>query len=362
MTMERLRTGVIGLGFFGGRHARIHHELPNTRLVAVADTDAALGGDVAKRFGAAFHDDYRELLARDDIDAVSICTPDRRHVEPAVAAAAAGKAILLEKPMAHSAADATTIASAVEDAGVRLMVGHILRFDPRYVQLHAAADPATLGEPVHLRAKRNSIRDVALRLGSASSILFYMGVHDVDAMQWICRSPITRVYAQKVEKLATGNENALYAVVNFANGAIGMLDYSWIWPNGLPAGYWAAFEVVGTRSAAWLDVRDQGFQVITDDGPLGADTHLWPEVNDRIVGDLRDEILHFADAVLTGRPFVQPYADALQAVRVLDALFASTDRGAPVDVATPGRRSDLQPDPVHSQERTPPGCPLLLHR
>jgi len=114
-----------------------------------------------------------------------------------------------------------------------------------------------------------------------------------------------------------------------------MLDYSWIWPNGLPAGYWAAFEVVGTRSAAWLDVRDQGFQVIKDDGPSGADTHLWPEVNDRIVGDLRDEILHFADAVLTGRPFVQPWSDALQAVRVLDALFASADRGAPVDVATP---------------------------
>ncbi len=335
MTKDRLRTGVIGLGFFGGRHARIHAELPNTRLVAVSDIDAALGGDIARRLGADFHADYHALLARDDIDAVSICTPDRCHVEPAVAAAAAGKAVLLEKPMAHSAREAERIARAVEEAGVRLMVGHILRFDPRYVQLYAAADPATLGDPVHLRAKRNAIREVAQRLGAESSILFYMGVHDVDAMQWICRSPITRVYAQKAEKVATGNENALYAVVNFANGAIGMLDYSWSWPNGLPAGYWAAFEVVGTGSAAWLDVRDQGFQVVTDDGPRGADTHLWPEVNDRIVGDLRDEILHFADAVLNGRSFVQPWGEALQAVRVLDALRESAESGAPVDVATP---------------------------
>src|SRR5581483_9330234 len=176
--------------------------------------------------GARFHADYAELLARDDVQAVSICLPDREHTEAAIAAARAGKAILLEKPFAHDAPHARRIADAVFASGVRLMVGHILRFDPRYVQLHAAARPQRLGTPIHLRAKRNSIRSVAGRLGTATSILFYMGVHDVDAMQWVARSPICRVYAQKVERLATGNEDALYAVVNFENGAIGNLDYS----------------------------------------------------------------------------------------------------------------------------------------
>ena len=91
------------------------------------------------------------------------------------------------------------------------MVVHILRFDPRYVQVHEAADPARLGEPIHIRAKRNGIRSTARRLGAASSILFYMGVHDVDAMQWIGRSRIARVYARKREVLGTGNEDARYA-------------------------------------------------------------------------------------------------------------------------------------------------------
>lgn len=330
--MAKLRMGVVGLGFMGSLHARLWHELPNTELVAVADLDPATGEPLARKYGCAFHADPAELLARADIDAVSIVTPDRHHVAPAIAAAAAGKHILLEKPMAHTGAAAAEIAAAVEQHGVRLMVAHVLRFDPRYVQLRAAADPETFGEAIHLRAKRNSVRGLAQRLGANSSVLYYLGVHDVDMLQWVARSPITRVYAQKVQKLSNGNEDALYAVLNFASGAIGTLDYSWAWPDGLPNGYWVHLEAVGTKSAAFLEVRDQGLHLVGETGTVGADTHLWPEINGKIIGDLRDELLHFAEAVQSGEPFVQDWRDAQDAIRVLDALFASVDQGAPVDV------------------------------
>ncbi len=333
MTRERLRMGVLGAGFMGSLHARVWSELPNTQLVAVADPDARAGKGLADSLGVAYHRETLSLLERNDIDAVSIVTPDRFHVEPATAAARAGKHILLEKPMAHEAGAAETIARVVEEAGIRLMVGHVLRFDPRYVQLHTAAHPERLGEPIHLRAKRNAVRSLAERIGAASSILFYLGVHDIDMMQWVARSAIVRVYAQSVRKLSNGNEDALYAVVNFANGAVGILDYSWAWPDGLPAGYHAAFEVVGTDSAVLLDVRDQGFQVITAEGPKAADTHLWPEINGRITGDLRDELMHFAESVQTSAPFVQDYHEALAAIRVLDALSASLEEDRPVTVA-----------------------------
>ena len=327
-----LRTGVIGLGYFGERHARIHHALPDAELVAVADRAPARAAAVAAITGAEPLADAAELLRRPDIDAVSICLPDRLHVDAAVMAAEAGKAILLEKPLAHDAASARRIVAAAEAAGVRLMIGHILRFDPRYVQVHAAAAPERLGQPIHLRVKRNSVRSVAARLGAASSILFYMGVHDVDAMQWIARSLISRVFARKREVLGTGNEDALYAVVEFENGAIGLIDYSWAWPDGMMNGYRAALEIVGTRAAAVLDVTDQGFSVIDQAGTTGGDTHLWPEINGEIVGDLRDEIAHFVKAVRTGAPFVQDYREALAAIPVLDALAESARTGVPVTV------------------------------
>ncbi len=327
-----LRVGVIGLGFFGSRHASIYADHPAADLIAVCDADPARAAAVARDTGARGFGDFRALLALPDLDAVSICMPDRLHEDAAVAAAEAGKTILLEKPLAHDGAAARRIVAAVEKNGARLMVGHILRFDPRYVQTFHAAAPERLGRPIHLRAKRNGVRSTAKRLGASSSILFYMGVHDVDAMQWIARSLIGRVYAQKAELLGTGNEDALYAVVNFENGAIGSIDYSWAWPDGLMNGFRSSLEIVGTRSAAYLDCTDQGFFTVEDGGTSGGDTHLWPEINGRIVGDLADELDHFVKASLSGRPYLQDHREALDAVPVLDALAQSARTGLPVDV------------------------------
>jgi len=327
-----LKVGVIGLGFFGLRHARIYAEHLSAELVGVCDRDSDRTDEATGITGAAGFSDYRELLGLPGLQAVSICLPDRLHEEAAIAAAEAGKAILLEKPFAPTASAARRIMETAENNGVRLMVGHILRFDPRYVQTFHAAAPERLGEPIHLRAKRNAVRSTARRLGDASSILFYMGVHDVDAMQWIARSRICRVYAQKRSVLGHGNEDALYAVVNFENGAIGSLDYSWAWPDGLMNGFRSSLEIVGTRSAAYLDCTDQGFFVVEDDGTSGGDTHLWPEVNGRIAGDLADELDHFIKATLTGRPYLQHYREAFDAIPVLDALARSAETGLPVDV------------------------------
>lgn len=330
--MKQLGVGVIGLGYFGARHARVYHAHPTARLIAVCDVDLPLADRLSAELGAEATADVRTLVARADIDAVSICLPDRQHVDAAIAAARAGKTILLEKPLAHDANSARRIVDAVEENGVRMMVGHILRFDPRYVQLYEAASPERLGEPIHLHAKRNGIRSTARRVGAASSILFYMGVHDVDAMQWIARSRITRVYAQKREVLGNGNEDALYAVVNFENRAIGSIDYSWAWPDGLMNGYRASLEIVGTRMGAYLDCTDQGFYTVGNVGMAGGDTHLWPVINGLIVGDLASEIDHFVEATRTGRPFVQPYQEAFQAIPVLDALAQSARTSLPVEV------------------------------
>jgi predicted dehydrogenase len=328
----RLRVGIIGLGFFGSRHARGYQDHPTVDLVGVAELDPVRLAETVNITGAQGYSDYRALLARPDLQAVSICLPDRLHEEAAVAAAKAGKAILLEKPLAHTAEADGRIVAAAEQNGTRLMIGHILRFDARYVQVFHAARPETLGQPIHLRAKRNSVRSVARRLGASSSILFYMGVHDVDAMQWIGRSRISRVYAQKRDVLGTGNEDALYAVLNFENGAIGSLDYSWAWPDGLMNGFRSAFEIVGTRSAAALDVSDQGLSFITGEGTTGGDTHLWPEINGRITGGLADEIGHFVTATLSGAPYQQHYREAFDAIPVLDALAESARSGKPVAV------------------------------
>jgi predicted dehydrogenase len=97
-------------------------------------------------------------------------------------------------------------------------------------------------------------------------------------------------------------------------------------------GYRSALEIVGTKSAAYLDCADQGFYQVDNDRTTGGDTHLWPEINGRIVGDLADEIAQFGGAVLYNKPFVQDWRESLDAVPVLDALARSSVTGLPVTV------------------------------
>ena len=243
------------------------------------------------------------------------------------------KAILLEKPLAHDTAHARIIVDAVEKNGVRFMVGHILRFDPRYVQVHEASRPEMLGTPIHLKAKRNGIRSVAARVGKNASILFYMGVHDVDAMQWVARSRISRVYAQKIEAprqrqrgraLRRGQfRERRHRLARLQLGVARRLDER-LQGRARDRRHEdpAPSSIAATRASTHVH----------DDRVTGGDTHLWPEINGRIVGDLGDEITHFADAVLTGAPFVQDYREAFDAIPVLDALAKSARTGLPVDV------------------------------
>ena len=129
----------------------VEAEVAVLELVAVAD----LRGDVARNVGAHYgvdaYDDYHALLDRDDIDLVDICTPEFLHAEQTLAAAAAGKHVHCEKPMAASVEECDAMIAACASVGVRLMIGHSRRFTPRYRQIRRAIDAGDIGTPRFLR-------------------------------------------------------------------------------------------------------------------------------------------------------------------------------------------------------------------
>lgn len=330
---KELRVGVIGCGFIGRLHARVMHELPHAKLVGIADVNEKIAHEVAKACDCAAYSSYNELLSRQDLDAVCICVPEEHHVAPAVAAARAGKHILIEKPIAKTFKEAMEIKSAADAAGVRLMVGHVLRFDPRYVQVHHAIERGEIGTPIHLFLKRTNPVAAPQRLNGRVSLFYYLGVHDIDLMLWYAGCDITRVYAQQVKRNpALTSEDTVMAVFNFANGAIGALELSWALPNNSALGIVAEAEVVGSKGAAFVDIRDQGLQVYTESKVQFPDTLHWPEINGQIVGDLRDELAHFVQATLDGTPYRVPTDSAMKAVKVIEACFESIQTGKPVDV------------------------------
>src|SRR5262245_2397344 len=128
MAGKALGVGIIGAGYFGEVHARAIAATPGARLAAVCDRDLARARRLAAGYGGAAYPECADLFADQAIDVVAIATPHHWHLPMATAAAAAGKHILLEKPMGRTVAECTAIMEAAERHQRILMVGQVLHF------------------------------------------------------------------------------------------------------------------------------------------------------------------------------------------------------------------------------------------
>lgn len=154
--MKTIGVAIIGAGIMGNGHAGAVAADPRARLVGVASVPVDGARVVAAKHGALLAtDDYRELLKRSDVDLVVIATPDHLHTEIAIAAAEAGKAMLIEKPLATSLADADRVIAAVERAGVTAMTSFSHRWIPSYARAHEEIAAGALGRRRMAYARKN---------------------------------------------------------------------------------------------------------------------------------------------------------------------------------------------------------------
>lgn len=330
--MDTLNCAVIGLGMMGQRHARIWKELPQTHLLGVYDIVPERTQEWAGTLDCQACGSLEELLALPGLDLVSICTDDQLHVAPCVAAAAAGKHILVEKPLATSVAEADTIIEACRNNGVTLMVGHVVRFDPRYQVAKQAIDAGEVGDVVQVFGRRNNVVSSGRRIGSRTSVAFFLGAHDLDLMRWFCGSEVVRVYAESASKVLTdlGCEDTIFTVLKYANGAVGCLETCWVVPEGVASTLDARLEVVGSRGRVAVRVGGEGLEVSGADRVSRPDVTYGPILNDLQYGALRTQLEHFAACVQQGRePMISP-ADARAAVEVCEAIHESLRTQQPV--------------------------------
>ncbi|MFO7947944.1 MAG: Gfo/Idh/MocA family oxidoreductase [Armatimonadota bacterium] len=330
--MPDLKASVIGLGMMGERHARIWAELPYTELVSVYDIVAEKAESVASELGCQVATSLEETVG-DAIDIVSICTDDHHHVEPCRAAASAGTHILLEKPLATSLQDCDAIIDACEKNGARLMVGHVVRFDPRYQVGRSAIADGAVGDIVHVYARRNNIVRSGRRIGPRTSVAYFLGVHDIDIMRWYTGAEIERVYAESSRKVlvSEGADDTIFTVMKFSDGAAGCLETCWVVPEGQPNTLDARIEVIGTSGRVAVQAGPVDDAVITSaERASRADVLYGPEVNGKLDGALRTQLEHFAECIANDEAFLISPEDARKSVAVASAIHESLETNAPV--------------------------------
>jgi predicted dehydrogenase len=202
------KIGVIGVGYLGRFHAHKYANLPNADLIGVVDLNGEQGRKVADECACVYYADYRELLTK--VDAVSIAVPTSLHHEIAKECLAAGKDVLLEKPMTVTLAEADELIEIAGGKSLILQVGHLERFNPA-VQ---AMEPF-LTEPVFIESSRIS---VFKNRGTDVDVVLDLMIHDIDIILNIVKSPITHIHTVGAP-VVTATTDIANARLIFENGA-----------------------------------------------------------------------------------------------------------------------------------------------
>ncbi len=245
-----IRVGVIGAGVMGRNHVRAYGDLDGVELVAVADPDEPTLRR-ATRGNSRIHGyaDYRAMLESERLDAVSIVVPTSLHAAIADDVIARGIDLLVEKPIALTAAEGREMVRHAREAGVLLAIGHIERFNPAVVELQRQLDGGGLGRVLQIKARRTGpfperIRDVG--------VVIDLATHDLDLMLKLTSSNVQHVYAETICGVVDVYDDMVSALIRFENGVVGTLDVNRLTPTKV-----RDLVVVGTRGMFVVDYLTQ---------------------------------------------------------------------------------------------------------
>jgi predicted dehydrogenase len=331
--IKTVKVAVIGAGFMGSMHASIFASDPRAELVAVVDRDTARGQALAESIGKGVrvYASHEELLATETLDLVSICTPDHLHLEPALAIAAKGVNLFIEKPIASTIEDGRRIVEACKSANVKLGVGYLLRFDPRYYKARELIEAGKIGKPIHLYARRNSARtEGPKRYAGTLPLAMHVTVHDVDMVLWMLKgqTPVT-AYAQQTDILLgeIGTQDTIAGVVRFSGGTVVTFESAWSLPAGACHMIDARLELIGTEGSFEVQCGDSGLYFADNLSSQEIDTQHWPEIGGKIGGDLRQQLSSVLDWVNGIECQVATGDEALRSLELTQALVKSAETG-----------------------------------
>ena len=328
--MAPVPVAVIGLGFMGSRWARAIAEHDGASLAVVSDVREDLGTELAEQYGARFVPHPAEAAADADVAAVAVCTPEHTHVDAALAAITTGHAVMVEKPLAHTVAAAESIRDHATAEGVPVLVGHILRFEPRYAAIHAAVEAGEIGAVQAVRSERIGLVSDQRVLQGRTSVALYYGVHELDLCRWYA-GDVAAIWATSSSGVveAAGYPVAdLYSVgLRFATGAHGTSMLGWSLPEGTPGYGVAGFTVIGESGIAQVSQGDVGIRVAGAGGARHPDVYYAPEVDGRVFGALAIEVDHFVRVASGAAEPRCTATDGVEAVRLALAVESAAEQG-----------------------------------
>ena len=324
-----LATAVVGAGVIGAEHIGAVEANDNVRLAAVMDVDAARAQQVAAEHGSRAFTDLAALLADDEVQAVHICTPHALHDEQVLAALAAGKHVLVEKPMSLTPQGCDAMLAAQEAAGKVLMVGQVMRYFRVNLRIRELIADGAIGTVGHLMRRRLAYFSEATAgiwyrpwyldpKQGGQCLLHAFGPHEYDILHWYIDSPVVEVYARGTEstELYRGQPDSFTTLMTHECGAVSVLSQSAVSRASAHDTHIIGSE--GSISLVGATLSVNGERVDVENGTATGMT---------------DQIREFADCCLTGREPDASGRSVRHTMAVIEAARLSSERGEAVQVA-----------------------------
>jgi predicted dehydrogenase len=340
-----VRVGVVGYGYWGSKHVRVLQQTPGVSSVVVVDPCQDRTAELAR--SAAAIETFDDLdSALPSVDAVVIAAPPAQHARLAQTALAAGKHVLVEKPMTTTSASGRRLIETAAEHGVTLMVGHTFEYCGAVWKLRELVDSGELGEILHIDAAR-------LNLGLYQqdvNVVWDLAPHDLSIINYILGDRATSVEAWGSSHLATGQEDVAYLRLAYGDRPLrAQVHVSWLDPCKV-----RRITVVGSQKMAVFDdldaderlrIYDRGVELEPRPDPQRpAMTYRRGGVEAPMVSlgePLAEQDRHFLECAQTGRRPRSDGESGLAVVEMLEAATRSMHRGAPVPIA--GIRPDWSP-------------------
>jgi len=335
------KCGIIGTGIMGKAGGKILQLVEDLEVTALADLSEQNLKDAAAELGvASTYANYREMLEKEDLDAVYVATPDQYHRDPVIDSLEAGCHVIVEKPMTTRQEEAEEICRVVEKTGKKFQVDFNHRWLSAYHKIKAMIEDGDLGEPIIGFARKNNPILVPTSMLASwakdSSPAWFMSSHDIDLMVWWFDASPVEVYARGIKRVLESKGmdtyDGIHSLVTFDGGQFATFEAAWIYPNTSPYMPDSYMEVIGTKGTTQIDRQAEAIDAILEEKFNCPRTFLNYKVFDEWVGAMPSSMRSFVNACRNDTDTVVNAREGLKSTAILDAIHRSLASGKPESI------------------------------
>src|SRR5215207_4697705 len=322
-----MKVAILGAGFMGSTHARAFQKIPGVEIAAIYAHSDKRASPLAQELGTIYTPDIDAILRDESIEAIDNCLPTPEHRPLTEAALAAGKHVLLEKPIALNDADAAALVAAADASDRVFMMAHVLRFWPEYIELHKLASDGTIGELhsglAYRRQPFPAWSELFARSDLTGGAVIDMMIHDIDALNWVFGTPVS-VTANGVRNPRSNGWDQTQILIDYgATSAV--VEGGMMMPESYP--FTSTMQVLGSSGFVEYDFRAGGRSVEEAGGTN--ELLLFPnegnpsQLEVKQIDPYLAEIEYFVECIRSGEPATRATPSAARLA--LDTALAARE-------------------------------------